>query len=187
MITKKIISLCKKSGVLHLFDSDGVQWISDGAAIYPLFDLPWFDEETLCKAYDIPEKTAEKMLIKHDNSLPSFLNVADTTPEEMPCEYGEAIFERAIPITTSHGMEFIDKKYLSPFADADPDLLGIFERTGENGQTVFAVKQGFCLVGFIMPYDCINEKFVNRLKDICRQCEITLFNKNSKEMNETEK
>lgn len=58
MEIKKIINFCKKRGVLYLFDGDGCQWISDGIAVYPLFNLPIFDEESILKAYDISGKKA---------------------------------------------------------------------------------------------------------------------------------
>lgn len=174
---KKIINLCKKNGQIRLFDGETEQWISDGYAMYPLFNMPKFDEESICRACDITEKQAEKMLIQHNEGLPSAFDYSDTSPNETQCEREEAIFGRTIPIITSHGMEFINGNHLLPFEDADDDMLYIFERTQENGQTYFVVKQGFALVGIIMPYDCINENFVRRLKNIYEQCEITLSNK----------
>lgn len=174
---KKIIALCKKNKQIRLFEGEGGQWISDGCAMYPLFNMPKFDEENICRACDITEKQAEKMMIQYNDYLPSQFDYSDTTPNETPCVREDAIFGNIIPITTSHGMEFINGNYLLPFEDADDDMLYIFERTQENGQTYFVVKQGFALVGIILPYDCINENFVKRLKRIYEQCEITLFNK----------
>ena len=47
MKIKKIIDLCKKRGIFRLYAGESVQWISDGCALYPLYNLPEFDEETL--------------------------------------------------------------------------------------------------------------------------------------------
>jgi len=174
---KKIIASCKKNAQIRLFEGEDGQWISDGGAMYPLFNMPKFDEESICRACDITEKQAEKMMIQYNDYLPSQFDYNDHSPNETPCEREEAIFGKIIPIMTSHGMEFINGNYLLPFEDADDDMLYIFERTQENGQTYFVVKQGFALVGIILPYDCINESFVKRLKNIYEQCEITLFNK----------
>lgn len=174
---KKIITLCKNNKQIRLYDGESEQWISDGYALYPLFNMPKFDEESICRACDITEKQADKMLISYDHGLPSAFDYSDTTPNETPCAREDAIFGRIIPIITSHGMEFINGNYLLPFEDADDDMLYIFERTQESGQPYFVVKQGFALVGIIMPYECINENFVKRLKNIYEQCEITLFNK----------
>lgn len=177
MEIKKIINLCKKSGQLRIYGNEGKQWISDGYAMFPLYGLPEFDEETICTAYDISAKKAEKMHISFDLNLPSTLDFSDDVENEMQCERGEAIFGALVPITTSHGIEFIQSKYLTPFSDHDDKMLFIYERTSANGGTYFAVKDGFMLIGIIAPYDCINAEFVKRLKDICNQCEISLYNK----------
>lgn len=177
MKIKKIINLCKKSGQLRIFENEGAQWISDGYAIYPLMGLPLFDEETICAAYDISAKKVEKMHITFDLSLPSNYDFSDDVKNEMQCQRGEALFGALVPITTSHGIEFIQSEYLTPFSDYDDKMLFIYERTSVSGETYFAVKDGLMLVGIIMPYDCINAEFVKRLKDICNQCEISLYNK----------
>lgn len=179
MEIKKIINFCKKSGYLHLFEGPREQWITDGAAFFPLFNMPLFDEESILKAYDIPEKKAAKMHIQHDYNMPSSFNFENETAEEMPCEIGDELFGKALAITTSHGMMFINSKYLTPFADAAEDMLYIFERVRDDGQIYFAVKIGFSLVALVMPFDCVNENFVNRLKKYYEQCKIALDNKSS--------
>lgn len=187
MEIKKIINLCKKSGQLRIFENEGAQWISDGYAIFPLYGLPLFDEETICAAYDISAKKAEKMHISFDLNLPSKYDFSDDVKNEMQCERGAPLFGALVPITTSHGIEFILSKYLTPFTDNDDNMLFIYERTTADGSTYFAVKDGLMLVGLIMPYDCINAEFVKRLKDICNQCEISLHNKQTAAEREGEK
>ena len=177
MEIKKIINLCKKSGKLRIFENEGAQWISDGAAAYPLFGLPYFTEESICAAYDILGKKAEKMHITFDLKLPSYLDFSDYAEGETECKRGSPLFGALIPITTAHGIEFIQSKYLTPFTDSDDNMLFIYERTNAAGMTYFAIKDGFMLVGLVMPYDCINEEFVKRLKDLAEQCEISLENK----------
>lgn len=187
MEIKKIINLCKKSGQLRIYSNEGEQWISDGYAFYPLIGLPYFDEETICAAYDISAKKAEKMHISFDFNMPPMLDLSDDVKNEMQCERGAPLFGALIPITTSHGIEFIQSKYLTPFSDCDDNMLYIFERTTPSGATYFAVKDGFMLVGIIAPYDCINAEFVKRLKDICNQCEISLHNKQKTAEREADK
>lgn len=178
MEIKKIINFCKKSGYLHLFDTEAEQWISDGYAFFPLFDLPLFDEESILKAYDIPEKKAAKMLIKHDLRLPNAFNFENEADNETPCEIGDELFGNTLAITTSRGMMFINSKYLTLFAAVE-DMIYIFERERADGQVYFAVKIGFSLVALVMPFDCVNENFVNRLKNYYEQCKIALDNKSN--------
>ena len=180
MNIKKIINICKKNGQLRIFEGESCQWLSDGYACFPLIDCPIFTESSILRAYDISEKTAEKMLITHEETMPKKLDFSDYSDGETACDYDEPIFGGAIPIKTQLGIKFIDGKYLAPLAGGDDELLYIFERTTAGGETYFAIKKGFALVAVVMPYDCINEKFVDRLKEIYEQCEISLENKNAK-------
>ena len=178
MEIKKIINFCKKRGMLYLYDGDGCQWISDGGAVYPLFNLPIFDEESILKAYDISGKKAEKLFMKRDD-LPGKLDFSDECEGELVCEIGDVIFGDALAISTSTGMMFIDRKYLSPFRDMQDDMLYIYQRMTPDGQTYFAIKIGFSLVGIVMPYDCINESFVDKLGKYYERCLVALENKNN--------
>ena len=173
MKIEKIINLCKRCGHIRILKNEGVQWITDGAAVYPLFGCPEFDETSFCSAYDISD---EKTQITFEK-LPRCFDFGDNIEKETECERGSAIFGALVPITTSHGIEFIKSKYLAPFADSDDNMLRIYERTNAAGMTYFAIKDGLMLVGLIMPYDCIDENFVKRLKDLAEQCEITLYHK----------
>ena len=179
MEINKIINLCKKSGEIRIYKNGSVQWITDLHAVYPLFGCPDFDETSFCAAYDISD---EKTRIIFDE-LPRGFDFGDEIESETECERGRPIFGALVPITTAHGIEFIKSKYLAPFSDADDNMLRIFERKTAAGMTYFAVKDGFMLVGLVMPYDCIDEAFVKRLKDLAEQCEITLYHKK----NEAEK
>ena len=176
MKIKKIINYCKKRGVLYLIDGDGTQWISDGVAIYPLFNMPVFDEDSILKAYDISSEKAEKMKIQRKSQLPTEFDFSDNA-DEIVCEIGDVIFGNALALSTSQGLMFIDRKYLAPFADTTDDMLYIFERVDPNGGVYFAVKIGFSLVAIIMPYDCVNENFVERLKKYYVQSKLALENK----------
>ena len=178
MEIKKIINFCKKRGALYLFDGEETQWISDGIAVYPLFNLPIFDEESILKAYDISGKKAEKLFIKRDSHLPERLDFSDNCKEELMCEIGDVIFGDALAISTSTGMMFIDRKYLSPFRDMQDDMLYVYERMTPDGNTYFAIKIGFSLVAIVSPYDCINEAFVGKLGKYYEQCMVALENKN---------
>ena len=47
----------------------------------------------------------------------------------------------------------------------------------KSGNTYFAIKIGFSLVGIVMPYDCINEAFVEKLGKYYERCALALENK----------
>ena len=73
MKIKKLIDLCKKRGCFYLFEDERVQWLSDGVALYPLYNVPEFDEETLCRTFDITEKQQEKIPV-HAGRFPDRRN-----------------------------------------------------------------------------------------------------------------
>lgn len=185
MKIKKLIDLCKKRGLFHLFEDERAQWLSDGVALYPLYNVPGFDEETLCRTFDITEKQQEKIVFRHEMRLPSQYCFDDFTDGEVMCVQSPVIINGGshglIACKTSQGVMFLDRKYLVPLEDTAEGMLEIFERTTKDGQIYFAAKSGFMLLAVIMPYDAINETFVKQLKTLCEQCEVALFNKQSRE------
>ncbi len=185
MKIKKIIDICKKHGILYILNGNGVQWISDGAALYPLYNVPEFDEETLCRTFDITEKQQQKITFRQEIRLPSQFCFEDFAPGEVMCEQSPVIISGGthgiVACKTSQGIMFLDRKYLAPLEDTAEGMLEIFERMTADGQIYFAAKSGFMLLALILPYDAINEIFVKQLKTLCEQCEIALFNKQSRE------
>lgn len=183
MIFKKIIDLCKKRGIVRLYDGKDVQWISDGFAIYPMYNLPKFDENTLCKTYDITDKQQDKIHFFYDKSLPGNIEFSDVIDDETLCKKGPMVLSvaggGAVPYMTSQGIKFINSKYLAPLSDTRDDMLEVYERLTKDGHTYFAVKSGLILMAIIMPYEVINQQFVDDLSTLATMCRVALDNKNS--------
>lgn len=91
MKIKKIIDLCKKRGIFRLYAGESVQWISDGCALYPLYNLPEFDEETLYRVFDITEKQQDKISFRYELHLPSAICIDDYMQGEALCEKGTMV------------------------------------------------------------------------------------------------
>lgn len=168
MLIKKLIGICKKSGIIMLCETDGEgQWLGTGAAMYPLFDLPEFDRHTICRTYDISEKQAEKIIFRHEPELPESFCFSDIDESESLCDPIEMEItvkgQSVQPYMTSQGIAFIDRKYLQPLEDGDMSMLEIYERTNSDGQMYFAAKIGFMLVGILTPANVVNQKFVDML------------------------
>ncbi len=138
MKIKKLIDLCKKRGCFYLFEDERVQWLSDGVALYPLYNVPEFDEETLCRTFDITEKQQEKIVFRHEMRLPSQYCFDDFTDGEVMCAQSPVIINGGshglIACKTSQGVMFLDRKYLVPLEDTAEGMLEIFERTTKDGQ-----------------------------------------------------
>ena len=80
------------------------------------------------------------------------------------------------PIRTTRGLVFIESRYLSPVADV-LDVLELYERRTAEGAPYIVAKAGFLLQAVIMPYDVINQQFVESLQGLTRDCEFTLREK----------
>ncbi len=166
-----IQQICKgaKRIVIYSDPSVSVQYISDGGAFYPLYNLPRMEEENVFALFDIPEKKQDKIRFEHKRSLPEFIDFSDTTDDEIALEFGSiSIYKRGrilSPIKTSLGIIYINEKYLKPFSDSENGVQ-LFERHMPGGGIYIAVKEGFLLTGIILPYDIVTSDFVEELKKI---------------------
>ena len=84
------------------------------------------------------------------------------------------------PIRTTRGLVFIESRYLSPVADV-LDVLELYERRTAEGTPYIVAKAGFLLQAVIMPYDVINQQFVESLQALTRECEFALSEKERRE------
>ena len=188
MIIKHVISLCKRDRRMTLYDDCGgksaVQWLGTSGAIYPLQHMPQLNENNIFTAFDITAKQADKILFLRA-ALPTTVDFRDVAECENALEtadieigFGGTLL---LPLHTSQGIRFIDKAYLRPLADCDEDMLMFYERQTKDGELYIAVKVGMILAAVIVPFDVVNEKFVEKLREITKDCAITLSHKKAKE------
>ena len=180
MIIKKIIDLCKKRGICFLYEGKDVQYISDGAAIYPMYNLPRFDENTLCRTYDITDTQQEKIHFSHDKNLPINIDLSDNTDSETLCQKGPMVLSiaggGAVPYITSQGLMFINAKYFAPLSDVRDNMLEVYERISTSGDTYFVIKSGFVLLAAVTPYEVITREFIEDLSTLTNMCKVAFEN-----------
>lgn len=159
MKIKKVIALCKEAGQFCIYEGKQ-QWLGEGGAIYPLHGAPEFDDETICKAYDIPPKKAAEYIFRHED-FPAEFTEDDQNEHEIPIERKLLSFEwrneQYTAYEASTGAVVLNRRYLDPFDD--PDGVMLFERRTDKGQMYFAVKAGMLLVGIIMPVAFLTADF----------------------------
>lgn len=179
MKIKTLAALCRKNKAFFLFDSVsedgevGTQWLGDGLAVYPLFNLPYLYEDTICTLFDIPDKQQEKIIFRHQ-PLPEGINFTDadahehiTNPEKITIGYAGRVLR---PIQTRKGLAFIDTAHLAPLDDI-ADTMELYERTTPSGGTYFAAKMGLLIAGVILPYNnALQKEFVEQLETISGKC-----------------
>jgi len=189
MKIKSIAAICKKNKNIAIFDrysDDGdilTQYIGDGSAVYPVVGLPQLDKESLLTIFDVPEKDRDNYFVK-TLGVPAGISFEDTDETERHVEReGISIIysgRTLKPIRTTRGLVFIESRYLSPVADV-LDVLELYERHTAEGAPYIVAKAGFLLQAVIMPYDVINQQFVESLRDLTRECEFSLSEKERRE------
>ena len=151
MQIKKIIQLCKSSGIINIYNAPDKQYISNGTAVYPLDRCPRFDEGSICAAYDITEKQANKMLIQTLDALPNGISFEDVDDLENLCEDTDVRLGASgdLMLVTTQGIKFFPIACLAPLSDTQN--IEIYERPGGSDGIYFVVKSGFMLLAVVLP------------------------------------
>lgn len=174
MKIKKIESICKAKKTIIVYQSENCQWLSDGCAIYPIFNMPHLEQKNIFAMFDIPEEKQNRFHFTEDE-LPLSVNFNDYDKNENQLEMNEfmSIGHKQgdlLPLRTSKGIIFIENKYLAPFDEG----FELYERQMLSGTPYIAVKRGFMLRGIILPIKVVTEEFVKQLKDISELCQYAL-------------
>lgn len=174
MKISKIARLCKQAGHIWLStyykntEAMPYQWLSDGAAFYPLFNMPQLDAETVIPALSFTNKEAEKMLVEH-TEFPGMFDWADC--RESDIALGDPVLcwedEKTDAIIETYnapgiGAVMIQRKYIQPLR-ADSDFLKLYLRGGRNGYVI--VKQGLLLSAIILTFRPDLERTVKQIED----------------------
>lgn len=184
MIIKKIAAICKSRKSVALFDDKEaeIQWISDGCAVYPLYDMPPLDEETVLVVLDVPGDKRGDYRVKHE-ALPAVYNFRDEDDlERMLPEMDVGIVfkdSKLMPARTSRGLRFFNPKYLEPLNDLDG--FELYERQTKDGEIYFAVKTGFILQAILLPALPEPDVLADRLRMLASEMETTLHYKTLEE------
>lgn len=188
MKLKQIEAILKAEKTIIVSETPACQWLGNGAAFYPVYNLPKLTQNNIFTMFDIAEDKRDKFYFE-ERELPSFINFEDGDESEQMLDRGTIAFyaqgRTLEPLKTSQGIAFINTRYLKPFADLQAGY-ELYERTDKNGEPYIAVKSGFMLLGVISPYDLVNEEFINKLEAILKLSRITFFNKQKKSKSESE-
>jgi len=79
MKINSIQQICKGAKRIELYtvEDKNVQWISDGGAFYPLYNLPQLEQENVFTMFDIPEDKQNKIRFEHKFTLPQAMCFED--------------------------------------------------------------------------------------------------------------
>ncbi len=183
MKIKQIEKILKSQKRIIISEARGAQWLSDGVAVYPVYNLPKLTEENIFPLFDIPEEKRDKFYFKA-SSLPTFLNFEDSDENEQMIDRGDfsiLVNGRILePLKTSRGIVFIKSRYLKPIDDDEAGFV-LYERISEYGRPYIVVKRGFILQAVIYPENFIDDKFVESLETLLRLSREALSNEQQAE------
>ena len=180
MKLQKIKSICKEARRILLFEAASYQWISNGYAAYPCYNLPRLNEENIFAIFDIPDSDKGKIIFI-EKAAPEKLDFDD-------CHSGEVLLERYPLAIRSHGqmllplnfagqVVYINEKFLTPFSDIKEGY-ELYGRIDSEGKPYVAVKTGMILLGIISRSDIVtrNEDFVPILREFLDSAETEIKN-----------
>lgn len=180
MKIKKIVDMCRRDGVVRIYGGEGgTQWISNGYACYPLYDVPELSEDEFFTVFDFSAKQRDETVFQRA-ALPDSLSFKDFDATERGCEklspsipYGSRLL---IPYKTVRGIKFLDSEYLEPLIGESGESQ-VFERISKKGEAYFAIKVGMCLRAVVMPFNAVNRSFVDNIEKIYSLCRDALETK----------
>lgn len=179
MKLKQIEAILKAEKTIIVSETSSCQWLGNGAAFYPVYNLPKLTRDNIFTMFDIPEDKRDKFYFEQ-RDLPAFINFEDGDESEQMLERGTlslyAQGRTLEPLKTSQGIAFINSRYLKPFADS---MAGyeLYERIDKLGRPYIVAKSGFVMLGVISPYDLVSEGFIKNLETILSLSRVALFNK----------
>lgn len=177
MKIKKVEALCKSDRRIILYEGDGVQWIGNGYAAYPLHNMPVLDENNVFTLFDIAEKDREKYLLRSEE-LPDALDFNDSSDTEIMLDRISIDLYingcDVAPYVGSSGIIFVETRYLAPFIKQEGGF-ELYERFTKIGKPYIAVKSGLFLIGVIMPSNgIISKDFTDNLEYIASLSRVAL-------------
>lgn len=178
MKLKAIARLCAKSQAIKVIDMPGnigdttLQWIGDLVAIYPVFDLPYLEKESVFAIFDVKSDKRDGYFFQ-EIGVPSGMCLDDSFENETQidqCAFDIEIVHHGIalrPLKTSQGVTFINVDYLTPLGDYGS--IELFERHNSSGEGIYIVaKVGLIIKAAIQPYSLINQDFSDKMREFSR-------------------
>lgn len=168
MILKNLAAMCRKRLFIEMFhDRNGMQWIGERHAIYPMVGIPEVNKEQVLFLFDIPEKHRAKCLVVDQGDIEEFCDVSDGAADNEVQLMPPAMMTGGnllTPIMTSQGIAFFNAEYLKPVSDCED--LSLYERYTESGELYLVAKSGMMVEAVVIPENMSGERGKNLLDSL---------------------
>ena len=169
MILKNLAAMCRKRLFIEMFhDGNGMQWIGEGHAVYPMVGIPEVNKEQVMFLFDIPEKNRAKCMVTDlGYTVDEFYDVSDGAADNEVQIMPPAMMTGGnllTPIMTSQGIAFFNAEYLKPVSDCED--LSLYERYTKSGDLYLVAKSGMMVEAVVLPEDMSGDHGKNLLESL---------------------
>ncbi len=146
MKISKILGFCKKEKYIEHFIANNEQWLGDGNALYPIYNLPVLSRDNILALLDITSDEKREKFFFTEKSK-NLINFDDTCSDEQMVEKTKISIGSSVAIRTAEGCVFFHKKYLEPMREYI-DMLKFYERASLDGQEMDCYEKWAYIIGF---------------------------------------
>ena len=156
MKLKNIAKLCAKTHSIGISEVIGTQWLGNGYAAYPVFNLPPLDEDTAPAVLDFDDEKAETLNVQYVDLQSKFDLREDNDDEEALTAVLLRFLYKGETLdacqTESGRIVLVDPTYIKPYIADESSVPVLYLRHGEHGDYIVG-KSGMFVTAMIMPYE----------------------------------
>ena len=154
MKLKDIAKLCAKTHSIGISEVSGTQWLGNGYAAYPVFNLPPLDEDTAPAVLDFDEEKAKTLDVRYVDLQSKFDLREDNDDEEALTAVLLHFLYKGETLdawqTESGRIVLVDPTYTKPYIADESSVPMFYLRHGEHGDYIVG-KSGMFVTAIIMP------------------------------------
>lgn len=154
MKLKDIARLCAKTHSIGISEVSGTQWLGNGYAAYPVFNLPELDVDTVAPVLDFDEEKAETLDVRYVDLQSKFDLREDNDDEEVLTAVLLRFLHEGETLdawqTESGRIVLVDPTYTKPYFADESSVPVLYLRRADRGDYIVG-KRGMFVTAIIMP------------------------------------
>lgn len=154
MKLKDIAKLCAKTHSIGIAEVSGTQWLGNGYAAYPVFNLPPLDKDTAPAVLDFDEEKAETLDMRYVDLQSKFDLREDNDDEEVLTAVLLRFLYKGETLdawqTESGRIVLVDPTYTKPYFADESSVPVLYLRRADRGDYIVG-KSGMFVTAIIMP------------------------------------